>query len=61
MTPAHAALYTSGRVLVLRTGVAMDILAAWSAGSLLASLGAIAIWTSWIAWHRVHGEHVDWW
>jgi hypothetical protein len=39
----------------------MDILAAWSAGSLFASFGAIVIWASWVAWHRVHGEHVDWW
>ena len=39
----------------------MEILAAWSAGSLIASIGAIAIWSSWVAWHRLHGEQVDWW
>jgi len=39
----------------------VEILAAWSAGSLIAAVGAIMIWASWVAWHRRHGERVDWW
>lgn len=39
----------------------MDIAVAWSAGSLIATAGAVVIWATRIAWHRLHGQHVDWW
>jgi len=39
----------------------MDIAVAWSAGSLIATAGAIVIWATRIAWYRLRGEHVDWW
>jgi hypothetical protein len=39
----------------------MDVLVAWSIGSLGATGAAVLIWMSWVVWHRRRGEHVDWW
>jgi len=39
----------------------MDELAAFSAGIVIVNAAAALIWMSWVAWHRMHGEHVNWW
>jgi hypothetical protein len=39
----------------------MDELAAFSVGVVIVSAAAALIWMSWVAWHRMHGEHVNWW
>jgi hypothetical protein len=39
----------------------MDTIVAFSAGSLIANLAAVLVWTSWVVWHRHQGQHVDWW
>jgi len=39
----------------------MDSLAVFSAGILIANTTALVTWTSCIAWHRMHGDHVAWW
>jgi len=33
----------------------MDILVAWSVGTLALDALAVMIWTIWIVWHRLHG------
>jgi hypothetical protein len=39
----------------------MEALVAYSAGSLIANVGAALMWASWVLWHRRHGKDVDWW
>jgi hypothetical protein len=39
----------------------MDELAAFSAGIVIVNAAAALIWMSWVAWNRMHGEHVNWW
>jgi len=39
----------------------MDNLVAFAAGALVVNAIAVLIWTSWVAWHRMHGNHVKWW
>jgi len=39
----------------------MDALVMFSAGTLVVNAFAVVIWTTWVAWHRIHGEHVNWW
>jgi len=39
----------------------MDILVAWSVGSMTVTAVAVIAWTSWVGWQRLHGTHADWW
>jgi len=39
----------------------MDALVMLSTGTLVVNAFAVLIWTTRIAWHRMHGEHVNWW
>jgi len=39
----------------------MDIVVAIAAGALVVNGIAVLIWTTWVAWHRMHGKHVNWW
>ena len=55
----HGPLLSTSEYLVGEA--AMDELAAFSAGIVIVNAAAALIWMSWVAWHRMHGEHVNWW
>ena len=39
----------------------MDILVAWSVGSMTLTAVAVIGWTAWVGWQRLQGTHADWW